>query len=138
MIKRVRYTGNMIPPSPVASPHLATSPANAGASQTSPPLDLLNIAQREKMHENQLVRLAKAITSMIQSAFKKALQPAKDKLTHLCSKVDVLESEVTTLQQEVATLTAPTNQPTPCGLEVVPPQVEANRSPLDDWWVGYH
>ncbi|MCE2055113.1 hypothetical protein HAX54_042004 [Datura stramonium] len=40
---------------------------------------------------------------------KKALQPAKDKLTHLCSKVDVLES-----------------------------QVEEPRSPPDDWWVGYH
>ncbi|MCE3216161.1 hypothetical protein HAX54_005154 [Datura stramonium] len=109
MIKRARYAGNMTPPSPVASPHIATAPANAGTSQTSPPQDLLNIAQREKIQENQLVRLAKAISSMIQSALKKALQPAKDKLTHLCSKVDVLESEVTTLQQEMATFTANTN-----------------------------
>ncbi|MCD9645805.1 hypothetical protein HAX54_035061 [Datura stramonium] len=54
-----------------------------------------------KMHENQLVRLAKAIPSMIQNALKKALQPAKDRLTHLCLKVDVLESEVMTLQREV-------------------------------------
>ncbi|MCD9639906.1 hypothetical protein HAX54_024859 [Datura stramonium] len=81
------------------------------------------------MHENQLVRLDKAIPSMIQSAFKKALQPAKDKLTHLCSKVDILESEMTILQQEVATLTAPTNQPTPCVPEAVPPQVKAPRVP---------
>ncbi|MCD7472800.1 hypothetical protein HAX54_014163, partial [Datura stramonium] len=66
----------------------------------------------EMMHENKLVRLVKAIPSMIQSAFKKALQPARHKLTHLCSKVDVLESEITMLQQEVATLIAPTNQST--------------------------
>ncbi|MCD9560091.1 hypothetical protein HAX54_018533 [Datura stramonium] len=98
MLKRARYLGNMTPPSPVASPHIATTPTNADTSQTSPPPDLLNIAQRAKMHENQFVQLAKAIPSMIQSALKKALQPAKDKLTHLCSKVDVIESEVTTLQ----------------------------------------
>ncbi|MCD9644128.1 hypothetical protein HAX54_032112 [Datura stramonium] len=86
-------TLGMTPPSPLASSHIATVPANADESQNSPPPDLLNIAQRAKMHENQL---------------------------------------------EVATLTAPTNQPTPCGPEVVPPQVEAPRSPPDDWWVGYH
>ncbi|MCE3050999.1 hypothetical protein HAX54_048709 [Datura stramonium] len=73
MIKRARYTGNMTPPSPLASSHIVTGPANADESQNSPPPDLLNIEQREKMHENQLVRLAKAIPSMIQSAFKKAL-----------------------------------------------------------------
>ncbi|MCD7458640.1 hypothetical protein HAX54_038790 [Datura stramonium] len=94
MIKRARYTGNMTPPSLVTSPHIDTTPANAGESQTSPLLNLLNIAQREKMHENQL--------------------------------------------QEVAKHTAPTNQPKPCGPKVVPPQVEAPRSPPDDWWVGYH
>ncbi|MCD7468452.1 hypothetical protein HAX54_006645 [Datura stramonium] len=65
-------------------------------------------------------------------------EPAKDMLTHLCLKVDVLETEVTTLKQEVATLTAPTSQLTPCGHEVVPPQVKAPRSPRDDWWVSYH
>ncbi|MCD9644706.1 hypothetical protein HAX54_033126 [Datura stramonium] len=65
-------------------------------SHNSPPLDLLNIAQRSNMHENQLVRFAKAIPSMIQNAIKKALQPAKDKLASLCSTVDVLESEVGT------------------------------------------
>ncbi|MCE3051043.1 hypothetical protein HAX54_048801 [Datura stramonium] len=47
-------------------------------------------------------------------------------------------SEVITFQLELATLTEPTNQPTPCGHEVVPQQVKAPRSPLDDWWVGYH
>ncbi|MCE0482532.1 hypothetical protein HAX54_041361 [Datura stramonium] len=110
MIKRARYAGNITPPSPVESPHIATAPANA----------------------------AKAILSMIQSALKNALQPAKDKLTYLCSKVDVLQSEVTTLHQEVSTMTAHTNQPMPYDPEVVPPQVKAPRSPLDDWWVGYY
>ncbi|MCD9638710.1 hypothetical protein HAX54_022847 [Datura stramonium] len=56
-------------------------------------------------------------TPYSQSAIKKALQPAKDKLASLCSTVDVLESK-------------PTN---PCEPEVVP---EAPRSPADDWWVG--
>ncbi|MCD7446275.1 hypothetical protein HAX54_000085 [Datura stramonium] len=83
MIKRERYVGHMTPPSPLASSHIAKAPTNASSSQISLPPDLLNISQREKMHENHLVRLAKAIPSMIQSALKKALQPAKDKLTHL-------------------------------------------------------
>ncbi|MCE0481254.1 hypothetical protein HAX54_038849, partial [Datura stramonium] len=64
------------------------------------PSDFLNIAQRTKMHESQLVRLAKAIPSMIQLAIKKAFQPTKDKLTGLCSTVDVLEREVGTLRKE--------------------------------------
>ncbi|MCD9644517.1 hypothetical protein HAX54_032772 [Datura stramonium] len=132
MIKRARYIGNMNPPSPLESSHITTTPANANESQTSPAPDLLNIVQMAKMHENQLVRLAKVISSMIQSAFKKSLHPSKDKLTHLCSKVDVVESEMTTLQQEVAILTAPTNQPTPCGPKMVPPQVKEPISSPDD------
>ncbi|MCE0480714.1 hypothetical protein HAX54_037806 [Datura stramonium] len=106
---------------------------------SSMPPDLLNIAQSSKMHESQLVRLSKAIPSMIYISIKKALQPAKDKLTGLCSTVDVLESEVGTLIQEVAALTAPrsTSHPTPCEPEATPVQVEAPRSAPDDWWVGY-
>ncbi|MCD9642067.1 hypothetical protein HAX54_028665 [Datura stramonium] len=67
------------------------------------------------MHESQLVQLAKAIPSMIPLAIKKALQPGKDKLTRLCSTVQVLESEVNTLRKEVAALSAPpsTGHPTP-------------------------
>ncbi|MCD7453207.1 hypothetical protein HAX54_020012 [Datura stramonium] len=42
------------------------------------------------------------------------------------------------MKHEVATLTVPTNQPKPCGPEMVPPQVEAPKSPPYDWWVGYH
>ncbi|MCD9639940.1 hypothetical protein HAX54_024933, partial [Datura stramonium] len=138
MIRRARDAGHLTPPSPLASSHIATAPANASAPQISPPPDLLNIVQRVKMRENHLVRLSRAIPSMIQSALKKALQPAKDKLTHLCLKVDVLESEVTTLQQEVAIFTAHTDQPMPYDPEAIPPQVEASRSPPDDWWVGDH
>ncbi|MCE0481168.1 hypothetical protein HAX54_038667 [Datura stramonium] len=91
---------NMTPPPPAASAPLQQAQLMARV-HNSPPHDLLNIAKRAKMHENQLVRLAKAIPSMIQSAIKKALQPAKDKLTSLCSTVDVLESKVGTLIQEV-------------------------------------
>ncbi|MCE3050375.1 hypothetical protein HAX54_047075, partial [Datura stramonium] len=137
-IKWARYAGHMTPPSPMTPSHIDTASANASAPQVSPLPDLLNIAQRAKMHENQLVRLSKTILSMIQSALKKALRTSKDKLTHLCSKVDVLESEVMTLQQEVATITAQTDQPMPCDPEAVPPQGEAPRSPQEYWWVGYH
>ncbi|MCE3052483.1 hypothetical protein HAX54_052733 [Datura stramonium] len=52
MIKRARYTGNMTPPLPLASSHIAIVPANADESQYSPLPDLLNIAQRAKIHEN--------------------------------------------------------------------------------------
>ncbi|MCD7457680.1 hypothetical protein HAX54_035843 [Datura stramonium] len=115
IVKRAKYTGNMPPPSPSASTHTTTTPLHIVESHNSPPHDLLHIAQRAKMHENQLLRLAKALPSMIQNAIKKALQPAKDKLATLCSIVDVLESEVGTLKQEVAALTTPpsTSQPNP-------------------------
>ncbi|MCD9646825.1 hypothetical protein HAX54_037021 [Datura stramonium] len=56
MIKRARYTRNVAPPSPLESSHIDAIPANADESQNSPPPDLLNIAQREKMYENHLVR----------------------------------------------------------------------------------
>ncbi|MCD9643257.1 hypothetical protein HAX54_030555 [Datura stramonium] len=101
-----------------------------------PPPDFFNIAPRAKMHENQLVQLAKPLLSMIWSAIKRALPRAKDKFSILCSIVDVLESEVDTLKKEVVALTAPpsTSQPNPCEPEAVP---EAPRIPLDDWWVSY-
>ncbi|MCD7473170.1 hypothetical protein HAX54_014823 [Datura stramonium] len=90
-IKWAKFTRNMTLLSSSASNCTATAPLHIAEPQSSPPLDLLNIAQRDKIHENQLVRLAKALTSMIQGALKKALQPAKDKLASLCSTVDVLE-----------------------------------------------
>ncbi|MCD7462783.1 hypothetical protein HAX54_049357 [Datura stramonium] len=79
VMKRAKYTGTMTPPSSSASTHNATTPLHTIESQNPPLPELLNIAQRAKMNENQLVRLAKALPSMIQGAIKKALQPAKDK-----------------------------------------------------------
>ncbi|MCE3052048.1 hypothetical protein HAX54_051471 [Datura stramonium] len=67
VMKRENYTRNMTPPSPSASIHTTTAPLHTTESHNSPPPDLLNIVQRDKMHENQLVRLAKAIPSIIQS-----------------------------------------------------------------------
>ncbi|MCD9560988.1 hypothetical protein HAX54_019855 [Datura stramonium] len=100
-VKRAKNTGNIAPPSPLASTHTKTSPLYTAETYNSLPPDLINIAQRAKMHENKLVRLAKALPSMIHNAIKKALQPSKDKLASLCSIVDVLESEVGTLKQDV-------------------------------------
>ncbi|MCE3215013.1 hypothetical protein HAX54_000539 [Datura stramonium] len=64
-MKRAKYTGNMTPPSLSASTHTATAPLHKAEPHNSPPPNLLKIAQRAKMHENQLVRLAKALPSMI-------------------------------------------------------------------------
>ncbi|MCD7463877.1 hypothetical protein HAX54_051624 [Datura stramonium] len=135
-MKRAKYTRNMTLPSSSASTHRATTPLHTAEPQSSLPPDFHNIAQRAKMHENQLVGLAKALPAMIQDAIKKALQPAKDKLASLCSTVDVLECKVGTLKQEVAALTAPSSisQPNHCEPEVVP---EEPRILPDDWWVGY-
>ncbi|MCE0480842.1 hypothetical protein HAX54_037994 [Datura stramonium] len=79
------------------------------------PHDLLKIAQMTQLHQSQIVKLAKAIPSMIQQAIKKAMQPARDKLRGLCTIVEVLENEVITLRKDVATLTTPppTSNPTP-------------------------
>ncbi|MCE3215243.1 hypothetical protein HAX54_001435 [Datura stramonium] len=114
---------------------VSTAPLHIVEPLSSPPPDLFNIAQRAKLHENQLVRLAKDLPSMIHGGIKKALQPAKDKLASLCSTVDVLECKVGTLKQEVVALTSLSSiaEPTPCEPEVVP---EAPRSPSDDWLVG--
>ncbi|MCD9637821.1 hypothetical protein HAX54_021325 [Datura stramonium] len=126
-MKREKYTGNKTPPPPSASTHTVAAPLHTDEFHSSTPPDFLNIAQRDKIHESQLVQLAKAIPSMIQIAIKKVLQPAKDKLTSLCSTIDVLESEVGTLRQEMAALTAPpsTSHLTPYIPEVMPAEPEA-------------
>ncbi|MCD7458895.1 hypothetical protein HAX54_039519 [Datura stramonium] len=59
---------------------------------------LLKIAQMGQSHESQIVKLSKAIPSMIQQA----MQPAREKLRGLYAKVDALENEVITLRNEVA------------------------------------
>ncbi|MCE3052480.1 hypothetical protein HAX54_052730 [Datura stramonium] len=76
------------------------------------PNDLLKIAQMAQEHESHIVKLSKAIPSMIQQAIKKAMQPTRDTLRGLCATVEVLENAVTS-------------------------QPEAPKSPSDDWWVGY-
>ncbi|MCE2056076.1 hypothetical protein HAX54_044015 [Datura stramonium] len=116
VMKWAKYTRTMTPPSSSTSTHTTTAPLHTAESQNPPPLVLLNIVQRAKIHENQMVRLAKALPSMIQGSIKKALQLAKEKLANLCSKVNVLESKVGTLKQEVVALIAlpSTSQPNPC------------------------
>ncbi|MCD9643296.1 hypothetical protein HAX54_030639 [Datura stramonium] len=128
-MKRAKFTRNMTLPSSLASTHTTTAPLHTVEPQSSPSPDLLNMAQRAKMHENQLVRLAKDLLSMIQGALKKALQPAKDKLASLCSTVDVLECKVGTLKQEVAALTSQSSMSnqTPVNLRWYPEHPEAHQ-----------
>ncbi|MCD9559373.1 hypothetical protein HAX54_017294, partial [Datura stramonium] len=64
-MKRAKYTRNMTLPSSLASTYTTTTPLHTAEPQSSPPPYLLNIAQRAKMHENQLVRLSKALPTMI-------------------------------------------------------------------------
>ncbi|MCD7450429.1 hypothetical protein HAX54_006222 [Datura stramonium] len=64
-MKREKYTRTMTLPSSSASTLTTAAPLHTSEPHNSPPPDLLNIAQRDKMHENQLVRLAKALPSMI-------------------------------------------------------------------------
>ncbi|MCD7469339.1 hypothetical protein HAX54_008281 [Datura stramonium] len=73
VMKREKFTRNMTLPSSSTSTHNATAPLHTAEPQSSPPPDLLKIAQRAEIHENQLVWLAKALPSMIQGALKKAL-----------------------------------------------------------------
>ncbi|MCD7470079.1 hypothetical protein HAX54_009653 [Datura stramonium] len=77
------------------------------AITASAPIDFFKIAQMSQAHESQIVKLAKAIPSMIQQAIKKITQPARDKLRGLCAIVEVLESDVISLRKDVDTLTGP-------------------------------
>ncbi|MCE3215960.1 hypothetical protein HAX54_004211 [Datura stramonium] len=90
VMKRTKCTRYKTPPPPSASSHTSAVPFDTAEFHSPTPPDLLNIAQRAKIHERQLVQLAKAVPSMIQLAIKKALQPARDKLTSLCSRIEVL------------------------------------------------
>ncbi|MCD7472823.1 hypothetical protein HAX54_014192 [Datura stramonium] len=101
--------------------------------------DLLVLAQKVKAHENQLVKLAKAIPSMIHLSIQRALQPTRDKLLGLFSTVDALEKEVITLRKEIS---SPSAMPSPSLPSHAMPAMmhdkpDAPRSPLDDWCVGY-
>ncbi|MCE3051811.1 hypothetical protein HAX54_050840, partial [Datura stramonium] len=51
-MNRAKFTRNMTLPSSSASTHAATALLYTTKPQSFPALDLLNIAQRAKMHEN--------------------------------------------------------------------------------------
>ncbi|MCD7451600.1 hypothetical protein HAX54_012761, partial [Datura stramonium] len=59
VMTRAKYTGTKTPPPPSASTHTSVAPLHTNEFHSPTPPDLLNITQRAKMHESQLVRLAK-------------------------------------------------------------------------------
>ncbi|MCD9638176.1 hypothetical protein HAX54_021952 [Datura stramonium] len=95
--------------------HSTDIPTNSAEAPTTTLTDVLKIAQMAQVNESQIVKLAKAISSMIQHAIKKAMKPYRDKLRGLYSTVEVLENEVIALRNDVATLTGPppASNPTP-------------------------
>ncbi|MCD7452453.1 hypothetical protein HAX54_016627 [Datura stramonium] len=120
--------------SPSASSTTSTSQFHLAVVHALTPPDLLKIAQRAKEHEIHILKLGKAIPSMIQTSIKKVLQPAKDELKSVCSTVEVLENEVISLREEVSALdkspsTRNANPPEPAAVSV---QLEAPKSPPDD------
>ncbi|MCE3215530.1 hypothetical protein HAX54_002738 [Datura stramonium] len=111
---------NRTPPPPSASSHISAAQFHTVVVPTPTPPDFLKVAQRAQVHESQLVKLAKAIPSMIQLSIKKAMKPAKYILKRLCSIVEVLESEVITLRKYVAALSEP-----PSTSNTIPPEPAA-------------
>ncbi|MCD7460176.1 hypothetical protein HAX54_043002 [Datura stramonium] len=92
------------------------------------------VCTKAQEHESQILKLAKAIPSMIQQAIKKAMQPARNKLRGLCATVEILENEVIALRKDMATLTRPppVGDPTPPRLAAMTSKPEAPKSPPDD------
>ncbi|MCE3050101.1 hypothetical protein HAX54_046466, partial [Datura stramonium] len=87
-----------------------------------------------QVHESQIMKLAKAIPSMIQQTIKKAMQTAREKLRGLCAIVEVLENEVITLRKDMDTLTVPppASNPTHPEPTIVTSKPEAPKSLPDD------
>ncbi|MCD9559716.1 hypothetical protein HAX54_017888, partial [Datura stramonium] len=98
-MKRAKCRMSKTPPPPSTSSTTSTPQFHPTAVPTPTPPDFHKIEQRAQVHESQLMKLAKAIPSMIQNSIKNAMQPAKDKLKSLCSTVEVLESEVIFLEK---------------------------------------
>ncbi|MCD9640660.1 hypothetical protein HAX54_026108 [Datura stramonium] len=138
-MKRGKCTENRTPPPHLVSSHTSAVQLCTVVVPNPTPPNLLKVAQRAQIHEIQLVKLAKAIPSMIQLAIKKSMHPTRDKLKSLCSTFEVLESEVSTLRKEVAALSGPpyTSNPIPPEPTAVSAQPEAPRSLPDNWSVGY-
>ncbi|MCD7459304.1 hypothetical protein HAX54_040583, partial [Datura stramonium] len=88
------------PPPPLVSSTTSTTQYHLATNLAPTPPDLLKVAKRAQVHESQLVKLAKAIPFMIQTAIKKSMKPIKDKLKSLCSTIEVLERKVIYLRQE--------------------------------------
>ncbi|MCE3050808.1 hypothetical protein HAX54_048233 [Datura stramonium] len=99
---------------------------------------LLKMVQMARTYNSQILKLAKVIPHMIQSSIKMAMKPVVEKLSSLCARVDVLEREVTAMRDEIERWK-----------ELIPPMEidlnnpvagpdSQNRSPLDDWCVGYN
>ncbi|MCD9644211.1 hypothetical protein HAX54_032359 [Datura stramonium] len=89
-MKRAKCTTRKTSPPPSASSTTSTTEFHPVVVPDPTPSNLLKIAQRAQVHESQLLKIAKSIPSMIQTAIKKVVQPAMDKLKSLCSTVEVL------------------------------------------------
>ncbi|MCE3050520.1 hypothetical protein HAX54_047414 [Datura stramonium] len=76
-------TENKTPPPPFVPSNTPASQFQAVAAPTTTPPDLLKLVEIAQVHESQLMKLAKAIPSLIQQAIKNAMQPARDKLNGL-------------------------------------------------------
>ncbi|MCD9637650.1 hypothetical protein HAX54_021054 [Datura stramonium] len=82
-MKRAKCRTSKTSPPPSESSTTSTAQFHPVVIPTPKPPDFLKITQRAQVHENQLMKLAKAIPSMIQTSIKKVMQPAKDKLKSL-------------------------------------------------------
>ncbi|MCE0481885.1 hypothetical protein HAX54_040065 [Datura stramonium] len=139
VLKRGKYTeSNHLQPT-MASSHTSEVPVCIVEPHTTLYPNLLVLAQKAKAHENHLMKLAKAIPSMIHLAIQRALQPSRDKFSGLCSTIDVFEKEIITLRKEIS---SPSAIPSPSFPSHVMPAVthdkpNAPKSPPDDWCMGY-
>ncbi|MCD7469941.1 hypothetical protein HAX54_009361, partial [Datura stramonium] len=113
-MKRAMCTMRKTPPLPSASSTMSIAQFHPAPVPTPKPSNFLKIEQRAH----------------------KAMQLAKDKLKSICSTIEVVEREVISFRNEVVSLSEPpstsnSNPPQPI---VLPVQIEAPKSPPDDWW----
>ncbi|MCD9644953.1 hypothetical protein HAX54_033499 [Datura stramonium] len=137
VLKRGKYTESDHSQPTMASSHTSEVPVRITELDTTSHTDLLVLAQKVKAHENHLVKLVKAIPSMIHFAIQRAFQPTRDKLSGLCSIAYVLEKEVVTLRKEIS---SPSAMPSPSLPSHAMPAMmhdkpDAPRSPPDNWYV---
>ncbi|MCD7466694.1 hypothetical protein HAX54_003636 [Datura stramonium] len=87
--------GDQVNPPPSMFSNTTSGSSKETKVTTSPPKDLLTIAQMAQAHESSIVKLAKEIPFMIQQAIRKAMPLARDKF-------EVLENDVISLREDVA------------------------------------